>query len=403
MTILQYCFMMKKKGLGLVLVLLQLVIAAQAQKGVVLDATTHRPVVHANLYSSDRGRVRAVSTDSLGRYDVTFPFRTITVSHISYQRITLSGLPDTIYLTPRDEELAEVEVSSQEPAWIKKKLLYFVKNRKRLCQTSDAQMEYQYEKSNLGDSTAYSFRSSGLMYVPSMAHLDKDSVYQVCPDRNIVYYKDSTAGVDFSDMEPMLYDNTVAGMDKRFVNHHHFCENWQYEGTSKGLVQLSFWSDRYKDDHGFITMDTARCIIIDAQRSTGMKCNLNEKMGPLMQKIFHTAVGLNFTEWTIDQRIKFEEHDGVYRPAAISYKIHEAYNRYDRLASSKKKRREFLFKSREARLTLQPTARGQSSAHYYDISREPGSAIIYIEPKRVALNREAIRLMPHENRRIEDF
>lgn len=403
MNTLPQCTMIRKMRLGLLVALLLLPLASQAQKGVILDTTTHRPVVHANLYASDHGRVRAISTDSLGRYDVTFPFRTITVSHVSYQKLRLDSLPTTIYLTPRNEELAEVEISNQEPAWIRQKLLYFIKNRKQLYQTSDAQMEYQYEQCNLGDSTAYSFCSAGLMYVPSMRHLEKDSVYQVCPERNIVYYRDSTAGVDFSVMEHILYDNVVASMNRGFIKHHRFGENWQYEGRSKGWVQLFFWSDKYKDDRGSIILDTARCVIIEAQRSTGMECNLDEKVGGMMLNLFRAVVGLNYTEWTIDQRIRFEEYDNVYRPATISYKYHEAFSRYDRLASSHKKHRQYLFASREARLTLLPSARDRSTAHYYDISRSPDAAIILIESKRTALNREAIRQMPHEVKPIEEY
>lgn len=387
----------------LLLMLALLPLVVHAQKGIVWDAVNNRPVIHASLYNSGKGQVRAVSTDSLGRFNVTFPFHTLTVSHVNYLRKQLSSLPDTIFLTPHEEQLSEVVVNNQEPAWIKKKLLYFVKNRQQLYQTADSQMKYRYEKSNLGDSVGYSFRSSGLIYVPSLEHLYKDSVYQVCPDRNIVYYKDSTAKVDFKEMSTMLYENLVASMDKHFIRHHRFCENKQYDGAEHGWVQFSFWSDKFKDDHGSITMDTARCVIIEARRSTGLQCNLKEKIGFLVLGMFRAAVGLNFTEWTIDQYIKYEQYDGVYRPAAISYKYYQSYDRYDRLASSKKKQREYLFDSREARITLQPTSHSRSAAHYYDISRYPYTAIIYIEPKRVARNRIAMEHMPHENLPLEKF
>ncbi|MCR5077821.1 MAG: carboxypeptidase-like regulatory domain-containing protein [Prevotella sp.] len=385
------------------LVFALLPLSVRAQKGIVWDAVNHRPVIHANLYTSGKGLVRAVSTDSLGHFSVTFPFHTLTVSHVSYQRRQLSSLPDTIFLTPHEEQLGEVVVNNQEPAWIREKLLYFVKNRKRLYQAADSQMEYQYETSNLGDSVGYGFRSAGLMYVPSLEHLDKDSVYQVCPDSNIVYYKDSTARVDFSGMTSMLYDNFVTRMDRHFVRHHRFCENKQYDGAGHGWVQFSFWSDRFKGDHGSVTMDTARCVIIEAHRSTGLQCNLREKVGAFVLGMFRMFVGMNFTEWSVDQRVRYELHEGLYCPAAISYKYYQAYDRYDRLASSKKKQRKFIFESSESRMTLRPTGRPRCAAHYYDISRYPEAAIIFVETKRVALNREAMRQMPHESRQLEEF
>lgn len=374
---------------------------AMAQEGIVWDRVNHIPVPHASLLTNWQGQVLATSTDSAGRFRVAFPFHSLSVSHLNYAKLKVTALADTLFLTPKAQVLTEVVVSNEEPKWIREKLGAFLENRKSRYQTADRQMEYDYAKSNVGDSSSYAFQSVGLMYVPSLHHLDCDSMYQVCPDRNVVQYKDSTAGVDFYDLQLMLYENVMAEMDHKFIRHHVFRQNEAYQNGDKNILQLAFWSEKYKDDRGFLTIDTARCVILDASRSTGMACNLDEKMNALVLSLFHAAVGLQYDEWTIDNTIHYEARGGVYYPSRITYQYYEKRSSYDKFATSKTKKRMEYFASKEATLTLHDTTR-TPGPRYYDIPHEIHSAIIYIESRRHSRNSIAVSKMPREYQKLKE-
>lgn len=389
------------KKLFLLLWVVAAALPAMAQEGIVWDRVNRIPVPHASLLTNWQGQVLATSTDSAGRFRVAFPFHSLSVSHLNYAKLKVTALADTLFLTPKAQVLAEVVVSNEEPKWIREKLGAFLENRKSRYQTADRQMEYDYAKSNVGDSSSYAFQSVGLMYVPSLHHLDCDSMFQVCPDRNVVQYKDSTAGVDFYDLQLMLYENVVAEMDRKFIRHHVFRQNEAYQNGDKNILQLAFWSEKYKDDRGFLTIDTARCVVLDASRSTGMACNLDEKMNSLVLSLFHAAVGLQYDEWTIDNTIHYEARGGVYYPSRITYQYYEKRSSYDKFATSKTKKRVEYFASKEATLTLHDTTR-TPGPRYYDIPHEIHSAIIYIESRRHSRNSIAVSKMPREYQKLKE-
>lgn len=361
---------------------------------VVVDDVTSMPVVHACLYSHNKGNIVATSTDSSGRADVAFRFDTLTVSHISYERYVLAKMTDTIRLQPKEEILAEVVVADAEPAWIKEKLRYFVKHRKGLYQTRDAFIPYSYDMRSIGDSAGYACSSVGQMYVPSVEHIDKDSMYQICPERNVVQYKDST-GMNFYVMQLMLYENVIAEMSNKFIKRHTFRVNHAYNNDgNKDVVQLVFWSDKYKEDRGTITIDTMKCAILEASRSTGLACNLDEKMNSFVLLTLKQAVGLKYNDWTIDNHIRFRQIGGAYYPSEITYKYYDSRSAYDKLAISSKKQTVYTFISNEAKLTFGENSEAVKSGRFYDIPHEIHSAILYIEPKRHSLNRQAMEKMP---------
>ena len=384
---------MKRKIIYLLTILYTIPI--MAQKGILWDNVGNIPVAHASIYTNNHGNILATSTDANGQFEIKFQFTTLKISHISYEKLSISAITDTIFLTPKSQTLGEISVTNAEPKWIKEKLRSFEKHRKQLYQTVDQKMEYDYDKYNIGDSSGYAFRSRGLMYVPSLLHLDKDSMYKVCPSQNIIRYKDSTADPDFYDMQLMLYENVVSEINNKFVKRHIFRQNESYHNSDKNIVQLVFWSDKYKDDKGTITMDTTQCIILDASRSTGLACNLDEKMNPVVLSVTRVALGLKYDDWTINNTIHFDKIDGIYYPTLITYKYYEKYSNYDKLATGKHKKRMEYFSSKEATLSLNSTLR-TSNAHYYDIPHELHSAFIYIESKRHSLNKIAISRMPRE-------
>ena len=389
------------KKLMLVPLMCLICLAAMAQKGVLWDKVNNMPVAHVNLYTNNRGNVLATSSDSKGHFGIEFSFKTLIISHINYEKLKLTALQDTIFLTPNVNLLGEITIVNKEPKWIKEKLYSFLKKKKQLYQTIDNHLEYCYDKSNIGDTCGYAFHSEGLMYLPSLRNLEKDSMYQVCPAKNIIQYKDKTAGVDLYDMQLMLYENAVSELNSKFIRKHIFCENEAFKSTDKNVVQIVFWSDKFKDDKGTITMDTTQCVILDATRSTGLSCNLKEKMNAFVLSVFKAAIGHQYEDWTIDSAIHYEKINGIYYPSNLSYKRYEKRSYYDKFVTSKKKKRIEYFKNDEAILSLKTTTSSPLVTHYYDIPHDPHSAVIYIESKRHSRNNIAITKMPREYKLYE--
>lgn len=366
----------------------------------VWDKVNGTPVSHASLYTINGKGVLATSSDSNGVAVVRFPFKRLTISHLSYRSVVLRSLTDTVFLEPKVQFLSEVTVRDEEPEWIKEKLMRFLKVRSRLYQPADSYAAYDYDKRNIGDSAAYAFRSRGIMYVPSLRNLDRDSMYQVCPESNVVSYKDTTAGVDFYDMQLMLYENAAASIDRKFVRRHVFRVNETYGGADRNIVQLVFWSPKYGDDRGTLTMDTARCAVLEVSRSTGLRCNLDEKMNSLVLSVVRAAVGLRYEDWTIDTSIRFERRGEAYYPSYVSYKYYESRSSYDKLLTNSKKRLVAYFSTKEATLSLMETAE-KPLRLLYDIPHEKHSAVISIESKRHQRNRVAMEKMPRTYRFFE--
>lgn len=376
-------------------------VACEAQERCVIwDAVNGLPVSHASLYTSGGKGVLATSSDSNGVAVVRFPFKKLTISHVSYRPVVLRNLTDTVFLEPKVQLLSEVTVRNEEPGWIKDKLARYLKLRPLLYQPADTYAAYEYDKRNIGDSLGYAFRSKGLLYVPSLGNLDKDSMYQVCPETNVVFYKDTTAGVDFYAMQLMLYEHAAAAIDRKFIRQHVFRVNEAYESADKNIVQLVFWSQKYKDDRGTLTLDTARCVVLEASRFTGLQCNLDEKMNSLVLSIAKAAIGLRYEDWTMDTHIRFSQHAGAYYPAQVTYRYYVKRSNYIKGKGRPKKERETYFAMREASLSLSPT-NDRPLQRLYDIPNDKHSAVIYIESKRHQQNEMAMKKMPRTYRLFE--
>ena len=89
-------------------------VASRGQTSVVADELTRQPVVHANVYSGKGKSFRSAISDEQGRVTVTFPFNRLTVSHLNYEKRTISQLPDTIWLKAKYNSTPDVVVRSKE-------------------------------------------------------------------------------------------------------------------------------------------------------------------------------------------------------------------------------------------------------------------------------------------------
>jgi len=84
---------------------------------VICDAVSKTPIPYANVFKAEEGNFRGTTSDERGAVNVNFPFRQLTVSHVSYASCTLNVLPDTVFLTSKERLLGEIVVGNAEPQW----------------------------------------------------------------------------------------------------------------------------------------------------------------------------------------------------------------------------------------------------------------------------------------------
>ena len=209
---------MKPKILLAVLILLtatgQLLFAQT--KGVVVDKVSRQPISYVSIYAKTGDKVLGTVTNDKGEFSIDFSFQTLFFSHISYEKteITKSDLRDSIYLIPTTTLLTEVVVSSRQPKWIKSVLTKIVEQKNKNYQATEKVFSYKYETYTLNDSNGYAFRSNGNLLIPQ---LKKNAQFKIDAQKNIIKYKDNTAGTDFSNLRRMLYDDFLLNLDNNFI------------------------------------------------------------------------------------------------------------------------------------------------------------------------------------------
>lgn len=361
-----------KVAMMMVFLLIAKVTCAQT-KGILLNAENHQPIAYANIISKNGKQISNTSSDKNGHYQVNFPYKSLTISHIEYEKLTINHLSDTIFLQPKENLITEVEVKQQEePQWIKEKLKKFIKNREKNYQQKDRMMHYDFNNQNIGDSTGYSFESHGIMYIPSMRNLQHDSVFQVSPEKSIVHYKDST-GVDFENLQNILYGGLTMTMDNKFLRLHRFEVNDEYTNTDKNIIQLVFWTNKYDMDKGTITLDTTRCVVKEIHRQMGKEYITKVVLNGFLMSLLKTFLALNISDYQITTYEKYADYGDVLCPSEFTYWNYRKYS-----AKQKPKGKKFQlmteFSSRETSLKLTPTAELPKSM-LIDISK-PKSIVI---------------------------
>ncbi len=128
-----------------------------------------------------------------------------------------------------------------------------------MSQQEKRAFSYRYQTSTLNDSSGYSFRSEGLVGVPS---LQSSSLYEINALSSVIHYKDQTAGVGFSNMQRNLYNNFIEDFDLSFIKDHEFRQNYAYQNDDPDIVQFMFHSDKYEIDEGYMLFDKLACVIL---------------------------------------------------------------------------------------------------------------------------------------------
>lgn len=371
-----------KIKLYLLAILICQIVSAQ-NKGIILDIDTNKPISYVNIYTTHNNVFFGTTSNASGEFNVNFVFKKLTFSHINYEksRILCNNLKDTIFLVPKTNFIDEVVISNKQPEWIYGILEQFRVQRKKRYRKSEKIFSYQYETTTLNDSSGYAFKSNGGLIVPKL----KAKPFRIAPKENVINYKDNSAGVDFSNMQRILYNDFIVDFNKRFIRKHEFKQNYAYKGENKNAVQLIFNSKKHDLDKGSIVIDTATCIILEVERSTGTDYNVKKRTSAALRTIASKTKGFKYEEWNVYNYTRYQSFNGSYYPIDCKYKF------YMKSSTKKKKKNNLYFISIESKLSLME-GNSTSRNDYIDIQRP--YYMLLIKSKKRRLNEERLRNVP---------
>ena len=317
---------MKKTFLILISAMMALSVHAQ-KRLVVADRVTHEPVAQASIYTKENGKFCSAITNDKGQTVIDFDFTRLTISHLNYERIVVTSLPDTIYLSPRYRQTAEVIVRNIEPKWIREKLRQVVKTKQKVYFSQPRVLCYDYQTQSIDRHSYYNYQSKGLMKMKSKGH----DHYSLCQTEGHIVSVDSTRLTDVANLRRILYEDFVDELDGDFIRFHRFSENVEFKSDNKNELELVFRSKNYHDDRGSIVIDTARCVIRSASRTTGTETNIRERMSPVLLSFARLISGYRIDKWNRTAHYRYTElPDGTMHLSDASYKCYlEGYDRED--------------------------------------------------------------------------
>lgn len=319
---------------------------------VIADADTHQPISHVSLYTRDGGKFHSCISDGQGRARIAFHLGKLNVSHLNYEKLTLRQLADTIFMQPRYLPKAEVVITNKEPEWIRRCLRQAAKQKEKYYFTHEGCEGYVYDTQNTGTNSLYRFHSTGLLRTKDSAH----KLYAFVPDTVSITASDSTMLTDMTNLRRMLYEDFVAELDNSFIRSHRFYHHPEAKGLADSEVELRFRARHGSDDHGWLVLDTVKCIVLSANRVTGTKTNRRERIDGIMYAMAR-LFGYSIDTWTRDYSVRYAQRaDGTLYPAEVRYKSYYA----GRDGDSDKHQEEFNeqtgggFPNMEATLRLMP-------------------------------------------------
>ena len=289
-------------------------------KGVVIDKETGLPIAYVNIYTKKGDKISGTITNEKGEFIINFPYQTLYLTHLNYEKtfINNSAIKDTVFLTPTSYTLSEVEaiVAYKQPLWIVDALERVLEERNKNYQTAEKIFSYQYQTETLNDSSGYAFNSEGDIKFP-MLNNDK---FQINARNNTIKYKDNTAGVDFSNLQRMIYDDFILNYDKGFIKDNNFRPIKSYKNQDNNIIQLSFTSKKYNDDNGYIIIDTLNNVILEIERNSVIDFNTKTHTSVFLRSAATVSFGLSYNVWVTKTNSKYTKIGQSYYLAECKYK-----------------------------------------------------------------------------------
>lgn len=352
-------------------------------KGILVDKESRQPIPYVSIYTTNGNKTFGTMSDEKGEFSIDFPFQTLFFVHMNYEKseIKKSDLSDTIHLMPTTVMLDEVVVSNSEPAWIKRVLNRIAEQKSQHYQTIEKTLAYKYETYTLTDSNGYAFKSNGNLLVPKLSNSSK---YYLDAQNNTIKYKDKTAGVDFSNLKRMLYNDFINSFDKKFIKENNFSQNSSFESENTNVVQLVFTSKKFKDDEGYVLIDTLNNIIIEAERNLGTDSNIKTQTSSILRDVVSNQ-GFYYNTWITSSHIKYDKIGQSYYISECKYKF------YMKTTTKNKKGDSQYFSSIESKLYLDSEIKNTSKE--YKVIPKP-YYIIAIYTKKMQREEDALNKVP---------
>lgn len=289
-------------------------------KGIIVDKESRQPIEFVSIYTKDGDKILGAMSNERGEFNVDFSFQTLFFSHINYEKIEIvkSDLGDTIYLVPTNIVLNEVVVSNKQPQWLDRVLLKTVEQKTKNYQTSEKALSYSYETYTLTDSNGYAFKSNGNIVIPQFK---KNPQFQIDAQRNTIKYKDKTAGVDFSNLRRMLYNDFISNFDIKFIKENNFSQNRSFENKNTNIIQLVFTSKKFPDDEGYIVIDTLNNVVIEAEKNSGTDFNIKTQTSSILRNAV-AARGFHYNIWITKSNTKYNKIGQSYYISECKYKFY---------------------------------------------------------------------------------
>ena len=332
----------------------------------------------------------------------------ILAAFILLPLVSLAQEEDTTFQIAHVRNLQEVLVKSEEPTWIREKLKQFIKNRDDNYQQQPVLKEYSFRFQDTGSDlqkgskrivtdslTAYRFESQGLMLSPSSAQMKQDSLFRIVPELNTIFSTDTTyvnkpdsARVRWTHLEDMLYTNLIRSFDKQFLRQHRFAINWDFEHPTPHVVQLVFWSTKYDLDRGYLNLDTARCMVLEAERHSGLECIKHEFCSSFALWVLQQAVKLELKDWMICLRAAYTEEG---QPLEFRY---HSKRHFVSWSDIKKKSREWMDYTTTSRasLLLRPTTREAQPDDLIDLYPHKSIQVISSKSRRYKMGERLVHV-----------
>ena len=338
-------------------------------KGIVVDKVTRQPIPYVSIYTKTGDKVFGAVSSVKGEFSVDFAFQTLFFSHINYEKteIAKSNLSDTLYLTPTTTLLTEVVVSSKQPQWINPLLKRIVEQKTKNYQSTEKVLSYKYKTYTLTDYNGYAFTSNGNLAFPL---LNKKSQYKIDAQKNIIKYKDKTAGTDFSNLRRMLYDDFISNFDNKFIKENNFSLYSSFVNKNRNLVQLNFTSKKYKDFDGHLVVDTLDKVIIEVERSSGTDYNIKTQTSAILRNIISSRIGYNYNTWITKNITKYNKVGQTYYMSDCKYKF------FMKTTFKNKKRDAKYFTSMESQLSIDD--KNQNPSKEFKVIPKPYYLVMFL-------------------------
>ncbi|MBP1663931.1 MAG: hypothetical protein H6Q19_1071 [Bacteroidetes bacterium] len=289
-------------------------------KGVIIDKETGLPIAYVNVYTKNGDKVSGTISNENGEFIINFPFQTLYLTHLNYEKtfINDSAIKDTIFLKPSSYILGEIEAvtSYKQPKWIVDALERVLKDKNKKYQTREKIFSYQYQTQTLNDSNGYAFNSEGNIKFPLL----NNNPFKINTKTSIIKYKDNTAGVDFSNLQRMMYDDFILNYDKSFIKDNIFRPIKSYNNQDNNIIQLSFSSKEYKDDNGYLIIDTLNNVILEIERNSGTDFNTKTHTSGFLRTAATVSFGLYYNVWVTKMNSKYTKIGQSYYLAECKYK-----------------------------------------------------------------------------------